>query len=113
MPFDLQFDINLFFQQQHLLLLAKINHVIYFSQSQLLFTKTNEDRTATRKAPRHPVRDRRHCPAGKMEPRYRSRFLGFFSRFGAGAVTFYFGAIALILGFKSYQIRTKHSYSTT
>ena len=31
--------------------LAKINHVIYFSQSQLLLAKTNEDRTTNRKAP--------------------------------------------------------------
>ena len=32
------------------LLLAKINHVIYFSQSQLLLAKTNEERTTSRKA---------------------------------------------------------------
>ena len=32
------------------LLLAEINHVIYFSQSQFLLTKTNEDRTASQKA---------------------------------------------------------------
>ena len=33
------------------LCLAKINHVINFSQLQLLFAKTNEDRTTSRKAP--------------------------------------------------------------
>ena len=32
------------------LLLAKLIHVIYFRQSQLLLAKTNEDRTASRKA---------------------------------------------------------------
>ena len=30
------------------MLLAKISHVIYFSQSQLLLAKTNEDRTTSR-----------------------------------------------------------------
>ena len=38
----------LFCKQQ--LLLAKINHLIYFSQSQLLLTYTNVDRTTSRKA---------------------------------------------------------------
>ena len=32
------------------MLLAKVNHVIYFSQSQLLFAKTSKHRTACRKA---------------------------------------------------------------
>ena len=32
------------------LLLGKINHVIYFNQSQLLLVKTNEDRTKSQKA---------------------------------------------------------------
>ena len=44
--FDLYFDLNLFLQ----LSLAKINHVIYLSQFQLLLAKMNEDRTTSRKA---------------------------------------------------------------
>ena len=40
---------NLFCMQQ--LWLVKINHVIYFGQSQLMLAKTNEHRTRNRKAP--------------------------------------------------------------
>ena len=32
------------------LLMAEINHVVYFSESQLLLAKTNEDRTTSRNA---------------------------------------------------------------
>ena len=37
-------------QSQQQLWLAKVNHVIYFSQWQLLFVKTKEDRTTSGKA---------------------------------------------------------------
>ena len=39
----MQFDLHLF------MLLAEINHVIYFDQSQFLLSKTNEDRSTCRK----------------------------------------------------------------
>ena len=47
-PFDLYFDLHFLFKQQ--LWLAKINHAIYFSQSQFLLAKTNEDWTRSRRA---------------------------------------------------------------
>ena len=47
-PFDLQFDLHLVLQPT--MLLAKVNDVIYFDQSQLLLAKTNEDRISSRKA---------------------------------------------------------------
>ena len=57
------------------LLFAKINHVIYFSLSQLLLAKINEHRTASRKAPLQPlslitfVSEWKSCdePAGFMQ----------------------------------------------
>ena len=46
-PFDLLFDLHLFFQTK--MLLAKTGHVVYFSQLQLLVAKTNEDRIINQK----------------------------------------------------------------
>ena len=43
----MQFDLHLFCKHQ--LLLTEINHAMYFSQSQLLLGKRNEDRTACQK----------------------------------------------------------------